>query len=693
MDERKQVTRRIFLMMIGGFALLWRFVLRLVSLQLVNGESYLAQATSTSAYTFDITAARGDIVDCYGIRLATSTTYYNAVMNKLLLGDADLNETLQELCEILQASGETWEDTLLISAPDIFGNYTFTSSGSTADEALLTAVKDTLGLQQYASAQNVMDALVEQYALESYALEWQRILAGIRYHMTELEFSNSNNYTLSEGVSDKTVATIKERSLTLQGVEIVETSVRSYPDGTVLPHVLGRVSKITAEQWYVTDDEGNTTRPLAEQGYAMNDTIGISGLESAYESVLRGTDGELQVTKDSEGIIIDNTVTVEPQPGVTVMTTINATLQVEVNEILAKNIASIAANNVEGAGAEASAGAVVVIDVKTGDVLAVSNYPSYDQNLYSTNYTDYATDAATPLYNRALMGLYTPGSTFKPSVAASALINGTITASETVYCGGTYTYYSDYQPSCTRYGHSGNINVATALQWSCNIFFYDVGRRLGSELYNATAYSLGLGTKTGVEVSESSGRLTTKEDSNYTNSLEIQAAIGQGNTVVTPIQMATYAASLANGGVRYQTRFVKALLDTNTGEVLEEYEPVVMETIPDEVGAFETVKQGMMAAANTISSFASYPYTIASKTGSPQRSESYINSVGTQKYYTNSALIAYAPVEAPEIAVATIIEYGGGGSKAAPLVAEVFDAYFFGQGGSASPVPEEELLE
>ncbi len=380
MDERKQVTRRIVLLMIGAVTLLGRFLLRLVSLQLVKGADYLSQATSTSAYTFDITAARGDIVDCHGTRLATSTTYYNAVLNRLLLGDADLNDTLQELCEILQASNETWEDPLLISEPDAFGNYIFTSSGSASDEASLAAVKDTLGLQQYATAENIMDALVELYALEKYSDVWQRILAGIRYRMAELEFSNSNNFTLSESISDKTVATIKERSLTLTGIEIVETSVRTYPDGTILPHVLGRVSKITAEQWYVEDEEGNITRPLAAQGYAMDDMIGISGLESAFESILRGTDGELEVTKDADGIIIDNTVTVTPQPGTTLMTTINANFQTAVNEALAANILSISTNNVEGSGAEANAGAVVVIDVATGGVLAVANYPSYDQH-------------------------------------------------------------------------------------------------------------------------------------------------------------------------------------------------------------------------------------------------------------------------------------------------------------------------
>ena len=231
--------------------------------------------------------------------------------------------------------------------------------------------------------------------------------------------------------------------------------------------------------------------------------------------------------------------------------------------------------------------------------------------------------------------------------------------------------------------------MVTALKWSCNIFFYDVGRRITSDVYDDYAYRLGLGTPTGVEVSESTGRLTTKEDENYTESLEVQAAIGQGNTVVTPVQLATYAATIANKGVRYRTHFVKALLDTNTGEVLEEVQPEIVEIIEDDIGAFDIVEEGMVGAAQTVAGLAGYPYTIACKTGTPQRSERDENG----KYYTNSTIIAYGPVEDPQIAVGIVVEYGGGGSRAGELVADIFNAYFFERASGMAPVQEGQLLE
>ena len=689
MDEHKVVVRRLALLIAASAAIFGLYALRLIFLQLVHGEEYAARATSTTEYRFNVTAARGDIVDSAGRRIATSTTCYNVVLSRLLIGSNDLNETIRSAVEILQAGGESWNDTLLIGYADGAGHYAFTGAAdSERDQNAIAAVKEALGLQQYATADDVMERIVAEYELEGYDSTWQRILGGIRYQMEQEAFSNVNNFTLAENVSDRTVATVKEHSLTLPGVEIAETSVRSYTDGTILPHVLGRVGKITAEMWRVTDENGQTTYPLRDRGYAMNDVIGISGLESAYEEQLRGQDGVETITRDSDGVIIDTSITTEPQPGKTVMLTVNSEFQKAVDEALARNVQQIAATyNVD-----ASAGAVVVIDVKNGGILACSNYPSYDQNLYSTQYSEYSSDPGLPLYNRALQGLYTPGSTYKPSVAIAALLSGVIDRTSTVYCNGVYNYFSDYHPRCTRHGHSGDIDVVTAIKWSCNIFFYDVGRRTTSDVYDDYAHRLGLGTPTGVEVSESTGRLTTKEDDNYTASLEVQAAIGQGNTVVTPVQLATYAATIANKGVRYRTHFVKALLDTNTGEVLEETAPEVVEIIPDEVGAFDIVEQGMVGAAQTVAGLANYPYTIACKTGTPQRSE-YRLVNGRRQYYTNSTIIAYGPVEDPQIAVGIVVEYGGGGSRTGELVADIFNAYFFERSGGMTPVQEGQLLE
>lgn len=680
-EERKTAIRRMRVLVAAACILMLLYGLRLIFLQLVNGDDFKSQATNTTDYKFTVTAARGDIVDSRGERIATSVTGYNVVLNKLLMGDEDLDGMLQKIVELLRANGESWNDTLLISQPDAAGNYTFTAEeGSTRDQKALAAMKDNLGLQQYATANDVMEKLVEDYDLASYPLSWQRTLGGIHYEMQLQAFSNVNNFIMAENVSEATVATIKEHSLSLPGVEIVETSTRSYEQSTVLPHVLGRVGKITAEKWKVTDENGQTSYPLREKGYNMNDIIGISGLESAYEDELRGKDGVETITRNSDGVIVDTALTTVPEPGHTVQLTIDSRFQKAVDKALAENIDMI--NRVYNTGSmKAAAGAAVVLDVKDGSVLAASNYPSFDQNLYATQYSEYSADESLPLFNRALQGLYTPGSTFKPAVAVAALDSGLINQYSTVFCNGVYTFYKGYSPRCTRHGHSGNIDVVTAIKWSCNVFFYDVGRRLTSDVYDAYAYKMGLGTRTGVEVNEATGRLTTKNDSNYTASLDIQAAIGQGNTVVTPVQLATYAGTLANRGVRYRTHFVKAILDTNTGKVLQETQPEVMDVIEDRGDTFDLVRQGMIGVSETMSGLKNYPVTIACKTGTPQRSETYY--VGsTRKHYTNTMMVAYGPAEDAEIALGIVIEYGGGGARAGNLVADIFDAYYAMKDGS-----------
>ena len=689
-NERKTVVRRMILLIAAACAVMGLFVLRLIFLQLVNGDDFKAQATNTTDYNFTVTAARGDIVDSSGRRIATSTTSYNVVLNKLLMGDRDLDTMLQQIVELLRENGESWNDTLLIGQPDAAGHYEFTDDDtSTSDQKQLADMKDTLGLQQYATADDVMEMLVEKNNLQGFSLEWQRVLAGIHYEMDRQAFSNVNNFVMAENVSAATVATIKEHSLQLPGVEIVETSARSYEQSDIIPAVLGRVGKITAEKWKVTDSDGNVTYPLREKGYNMNDILGISGLESAYEDELRGKDGVETITRNSDGVIVDTQLTTVPEPGHTVQLTIDSNFQRAVDKALAENIDMI--NRVYNTGdMKAAAAAAVVIDVKDGGVLAASNYPSFDQNLYATNYSEYSSDPGLPLFNRALQGLYTPGSTFKPAVAVAALDSGLINQYSTVNCTGVYTYYKDYRPRCTRHGHSGNINVVDAIKWSCNIFFYDVGRRLTSDVYDAYAYKLGLGQRTGVEVSESQGRLTTKNDSNYNSSLDIQAAIGQGNTVVTPIQLATYAATLANNGVRYRTHFVKAILDTNTGEVISETQPEVMDVVEDNGNTFALVRQCMKQVPGTItnSKISSYPIAIACK-GTPQRSETY----APGKHYLNAMMVAYLPADDPEIAIGISIEYGGYGARVGDLVVDIANAYFAMKDGTLEKQAEEEAAQ
>ena len=674
-NERKTVLHRMLLLIAVACVIMGLYAMRLIFLQLVNGDDFKAKATNTTDYNFTVTAARGDIVDSAGRRIATTATSYNVVLNK------------QQIVELLRENGESWNDTLLIGQPDAAGRYAFTDDDSSAsDQKQLADMKETLGLQQYATANDVMEMLVEKNELQGFSLEWQRVLAGIHYEMDRQAFSNVNNFVMAENVSAATVATIKEHSLQLPGVEIVETSARSYDQSDIIPAVLGRVGKITAEKWKVTDSNGQVTYPLREKGYNMNDVLGISGLESVYEDELRGKDGVETITRNSDGVIVDTRLTTVPEPGHTVQLTIDSNFQRAVDKALAENIDMI--NRVYNTGTmKAAAGAVVVLDVKDGSVMAASNYPSYDQNLYASNYSEYSSDPSLPLFNRALQGLYTPGSTFKPAVAVAALDSGLINQYSTVYCNGVYNYFKDYHPRCTRHGHSGNIDVITAIKWSCNVFFYDVGRRLTSDVYDAYAYKLGLGQRTGVEVGEALGRLTTKNDSNYTASLDVQAAIGQGNTVVTPIQLATYAATLANNGTRYRTHFVKAILDTNTGEVLSETKPEVMDVIEGTGNTFELVRQGMKQVPSTISGkISSYPVPIACKTGTPQRSETYASG----KHYLNAMMVAYLPADDPQIAIGITIEYGGYGARTGDLVVDIANAYFALKDGSLAQQAEEE---
>ena len=289
-NERKVVVRRMLLLIAVACIIMGLYTFRLIFLQLVNGDDFKAKATNTTDYKFTVTAARGDIVDSTGKHIAITSTGYNVVLNKLQMGDQDLDTMLQQIVELLRKNDEKWLDTLLISEPDAAGNYTFTDSADSAsDQKTLADMKETL---------------VEKNQLESFSLPWQRVLAGIHYEMDRQAFSNVNNFVMAENVSQATVATIKEHSLTLPGVEIVETSTRSYEQGDILPAVLGRVGKITAEKWKVTDENGQVTYPLKEKGYNMNDVIGISGLESVYEDELRGKDGVETITRNSDGVIV-----------------------------------------------------------------------------------------------------------------------------------------------------------------------------------------------------------------------------------------------------------------------------------------------------------------------------------------------------------------------------------------------------
>ena len=686
--DQKSVFRRVGGLIVISLVVLGIILLRLVEFQLVNGEEYKSQAQSVTNYKFNIPAARGEIVDRYGRALASNAVGYDLVINQLML-TGDVNQLVMDLVEILQSCGEEWNDTMPVSSPDESGHYTFTDGDDTSAQSRLAKLKQNIELQQYATADQVMAKLVERYELEDYDPQWQRILAGVRYQMQLEDFSASNSFTLASDISNQTVAMVKERSLSLAGAEIIETTHRVYEDGTLLPHYLGSVGSITSEQWWVEDENGNVTTPLKDAGYNMNDLIGQSGVEKYAEDRLRGKEGTQQVSRDKSGVVVGTQMLVDPQPGETVVLTIDKDLQKSLNEQLEALILEMQQTKPEMKGKEVTAGSAVVIDVKTGGVLAIANYPSYDLNLYKSNYSQYSSDPNTPLLSRATTGLYAPGSTFKPAVALAGLLNGIITPLDTVTCNHTYTFYTDYQPRCEMINHriGSKIDVSHALTYSCNTFFYDVGRRVGIDAYDEMATQLGLAQKTGFELGESTGNLTHKTDENYGNGLELQAAIGQGNTQVTPIQLASYANTLANKGTRYKTHIISGYRDSNTGELIEEVEPEILGQIEDNIGAFDVVEEGMLGAARASSALKDYPLNIAVKTGSPQTWKK-----NGDTYYVHSSAIAYGPVEDPQLAIGIVLEWGGGGSNALPLVRSIFDSYYYTQSEGLEPESEGVLL-
>ena len=436
--------------------------------------------------------------------------------------------------------------------------------------------------------------------------------------------------------------------------------VRSWPDGTLLPHALGLTGPITAAQW-----------PAAKaRGLAMDAVIGQSGLEAAYDDLLRGQDGRVLINTGFDGTVRRTAQLRQAVPGAALVLTVDSSLQKTLQDALILQIHTLQTTKAAGAGRECRAGAAVVVDVKTGGILAAASVPGFDLNACRADYTALAADAAAPLLDRTAQGLYAPGSAFKPAVAAAALTAG-IDPAATVNCTGRYGFYSGYQPGCLQYGHSGPVDLRTALEHSCNIFFYDVGRRLGVDTFSAMAQQLGLATPTGVEVAEARGRLTWSSDGNYQAGLTLMAAIGQGNTAVTPLQLAAYAATLANYGQRPALHYADRAVSAATGETLWQYTPTFTAVQGGEA-VFGPIRDGMKRMAQTTRVLREAPVVCAAKTGSPQLADTLPGG----SHYVNSVLIGYAPADDPQIAVAVVLEYGGGGANAAPILRAVLDAVF-----------------
>ncbi|WP_052446571.1 penicillin-binding transpeptidase domain-containing protein [Candidatus Soleaferrea massiliensis] len=641
------------------------FIFRLMQMQIVHGAEYASEAMAGSVTKQTVKAARGEIVDRNGKPLAVNKIGFDIVFYKEYMPSEKENEVILSLVKVLNGTGEEWIDNLPISKTEPFE---FLSGEE--NESRIKHLKEDLRLNVYATVQNVIDAMVSIYEIDTEGLTPQeiRIIAGVRYEMAQKDYSIPNPYTFASNISTDTVARIKENNVSLPGVDISENPIREYVNWNLAPHVIGQIGPIYKEEY----DE------LKEKGYQMNDSVGKSGIEQAFEEYLRGKDGEKEITLNSSGEVIDVEETVAPVPGNTVQLTIDSDLQKVAQDSLEKQIKYLRENEPSGEGGDADSGAAVAIDVKTGEILALATYPSYDLETYKNDYEKLRTDKRSPLLNRAVQGLYAPGSCFKPIVATAGLMEGKITPSHQVFCGGTYRVFDAYQPHCMH--THGYINVINALRVSCNIFFYDTGYNLGIDKVNQYAAGYGVGLPTGIELPESTGYMASPETAEmlgqkWEEGDILQASIGQSYTMISPLQLANYVATIANRGKRMESHIVKQITNYEEDETVKKTEPVVAHEFKDTVGAYDAITEGMIEASSysgtsgaTFGSYyAEHGIKIASKTGTPETNS---------EAYQNSTYITFAPADKPEIAVAVVIEKGWHGYTGAPVAKDIYDYYF-----------------
>ncbi len=658
-------------------------VVRLADLQLVEGESYLDVSQSRLSSSFVKKAPRGEIFDRYGVPLITNKVCYSLQLVKADLSEEKQNEIVCELVNILDEEGCAYYDTLPISesAPYEFEFEDANDSGSADDEMARWFKSASSGtkITDSMSAEEVMDYYKKYYELEDdkYSERQKRTIIGVRAEADRSGFSWSTPFTVADEVSVEVVTKIKERGENFPNVIISNSYTRDLPEENIATHILGRTGKMNDEEYAV----------YKEKGYSLNDIVGKQGVEKYAEEYLRGTDGTVGMSRNVNGTDVQVVEERDAVPGNYLVLTIDSELQKTAEESLERNIKQIAESGgkEDKDGGDANAGAVVVLDIQSGDVLASATYPTYNLSEFNARYSELANDPDKPLWNRAVSGLYTPGSTFKPLVAIAALETGAITVDEKIEDKGIYTEYPDYQPRCwiwTQYHTThGFISVSKALEVSCNYFFYEMGKRLGIDTIDQYASKFGLGELTGIELPEEKKGQAANPDykKKVTESVTsqgwyggdtLQAAIGQSYSAFTPVQLANYAATIANGGDRHKVNLIKTIRSSVDGSIIREFKPQVVEHIDISPENLKAVKLGMKDVVEEGSAreiFADYPIEIGGKTGTAQ--------VGS-KVSNNALFVAFAPYDNPEIAIAVALEHGVAGANAAYVARDIFDKYF-----------------
>ena len=677
--------------------------------QIVEGEEYYARSTAITHTDRTVTAARGSILDRYGRVLVSNKECYNLTIDtNKLFASPDPNGTILELVGLVHEYGDTYTDDLPITkTPPFEYDENMTAIQRTMLEAYFVRHRDGLPSDS-PTAVELLSYMRTRYDIDnSYTAEEMRTIAGLRYSINVRWAINTADYVFVQDASMKLTTSIMEQKLA--GIQVSRSYVRDY--GTeYAAHLLGYVGLMTQEEY--------ERYSLLE--YATDAMVGKDGVEYAFEEYLHGKDGEVTETRNAAGTILSTVYTKEPVPGNNVYLTIDINLQEQVERILDNGIAilmrerNIRKQEEEARGEwdyedgywEISGASAVVVEVKTGEPLAITSWPTYDVSTIIEKYSELLAEPNAPLFNRALMGAYAPGSAFKPCTAIAALSHNIIDTAKKVKCEGVFTRYAadGYAPECwiwtamlPEHLTHGELNVSEALLNSCNYFFYTVANDLGVDRLGEYAHDFGLGVYTGIELTETPGNMSNRQNhvdyagTEWRIGDTLQAAIGQSDSIFTPLQLAEYCATVANSGDRHTASILKEVRSYDYNDSVYSRQPEVLSHVDTAPYNWEAVQEGMRLVANSplndnVSKyFIDLPRSqrVAAKTGTAQKGENIIN---------DAIFICYAPFDDPEVAVAMVVERGQAGANCAFMARQIIDAYFNIRSYSDTSEPEMALL-
>lgn len=666
MDRLYRFRTGIVVFLIFLVAVTYSF--RLFSLQLVENETNVYGSASTTTYEQTVSAARGEILDRHGTVLVRNRATYNVTLNSFVLFNSDdPNGSLLKLAETCRKNNIEYVDRLPLSltTPYIY----------TEDQSSYTFRRFLLGREWDAdmTAENLAKKLKSSYHIpEEYTEAQARMVMGLRYELDLPTYANADIYTLARDVSADQLAILKE--LSIPGINVTTTTVREY-NTTFAAQLLGYVRAMDADQYE------NIYKDL---GYAMDAKVGQEGLEAAFEEYLHGTDGVKVVTVASDGTVLDEYWKQEPKSGANVVTTIDIGLQEVAEKSLATHIQALAEakSEEEKDGYDADSGAAVVMDVRSGEVLAAANYPTYDPSEYFSKYNELLEADGAPLRNRALMNAYPPGSTFKMVTSIAAMRAG-ISPNETVDGQGYYRFSDDTVLGCwiaKQGGVHGTLDMRGALAQSCNIYFYTVGMRAGISRISEVAASLGIGQDSGSEIYDNSGQMSSKSlkkelygaSTKWYEADTATSAIGQSDTQVTPLQLCRYVSALANGGTLYKATFLRRAVSSDFQTLVKGNDHVPVGTGLISPGEHQVIYEGMRLCVTdgTGTGLKDYPIAVCAKTGTAQ------HGTGGSDH---GAFVCWAPADNPEIAIAIYVEHGASGSNFAGVAKDIMDYYFNSQ--------------